>query len=128
MIKDTQVLKSHRSKMGTLCVVDHWNDPLYNAPCLACWALFGWLVPWVATKPLRWLHCGDFHDYIYIMPISLLCVDSVYRGSLKLPLIYAYICYHESNVPSQLSPQWLCGNSCTWAHDVRLSFYKKCCS
>ena len=23
-------------------------------------------------------------------------------------------------VPSRLSPQWLCGNSCTWAHDVRL--------
>ena len=22
--------------------------------------------------------------------------------------------------PSRLSPQWLCGNSCTWAHDVRL--------
>ena len=24
------------------------------------------------------------------------------------------------NVPSRLSPQWLCGNSCTWAHDVQL--------
>ena len=23
-------------------------------------------------------------------------------------------------VPFWLSPQWLCGNSCTWAHDVRL--------
>ena len=34
--------------------------------------------------------------------------------------IYIYICYHENNVPSRLSPQWLCGNSCTWAHDVRL--------
>ena len=21
-------------------------------------------------------------------------------------------------MPSQLSSQWLCGNSCTWAHDV----------
>ena len=30
------------------------------------------------------------------------------------------ICYNENNVPSRLSPQWLCGNSCTWAHDVRL--------
>ena len=26
--------------------------------------------------------------------------------------------YHENNVPSRLSPQWLCDNSCTWAHDV----------
>ena len=35
-------------------------------------------------------------------------------------IFYIYICYHENNVPSRLSPQWLCGNSCTWAHDVRL--------
>ena len=32
--------------------------------------------------------------------------------------IYIYICYHENNVPSRLSSQWLCGNSCTWANDV----------
>ena len=31
-----------------------------------------------------------------------------------------YICNHENNVPSRLSPQWLCGNSCTWVDDVRL--------
>ena len=29
-------------------------------------------------------------------------------------------CNHENNVPSHLSPQWLCGNSCTCAHDVHL--------
>ena len=23
-----------------------------------------------------------------------------------------------NNVPSWLSPQWLCGDSCTWAYDV----------
>ena len=27
-------------------------------------------------------------------------------------------CNHESNVPSQLSLQWLCGKSCTWAHNA----------
>ena len=32
---------------------------------------------------------------------------------------YAYICNHENNVTSRLSPKWLCGNSCTWAHHVR---------
>ena len=32
--------------------------------------------------------------------------------------IYIYI-YYENNVPSRLSPQWLCGNSCTRAHDVK---------
>ena len=26
----------------------------------------------------------------------------------------------KNNVLSQLSPQWLCGNSYTWAEDVRL--------
>ena len=31
-----------------------------------------------------------------------------------------YICNHEYDVSSQLSPQLLCGDSCTWAHDVRL--------
>ena len=32
--------------------------------------------------------------------------------------IYKYICNHESNMPSRLSPQWLCGSSCIWAHDA----------
>ena len=27
--------------------------------------------------------------------------------------IYIYIYNHENNVPSRLSPQWLCGNTCT---------------
>ena len=31
-----------------------------------------------------------------------------------------YICNHGNNMPSWLSPQWLCGNSYTWAHDVGL--------
>ena len=34
--------------------------------------------------------------------------------------IYIYIWNQENNVPSRLSPQWLCGNSCTWTHDVEL--------
>ena len=37
-----------------------------------------------------------------------------------------YVCNHENNVPSRLSPQWLCGNSCTWAHDVRLPKCMSC--
>ena len=37
--------------------------------------------------------------------------------------IYIYTCNHENKVPSQLSPQWLCSNSCTSAHDVRLHIY-----
>ena len=34
--------------------------------------------------------------------------------------MFIYICNHENNVTSLLSSQWLCGNSCTWTHDVRL--------
>ena len=27
--------------------------------------------------------------------------------------MYIYVGNHENNVPSRLSPQWFCGNSCT---------------
>ena len=40
--------------------------------------------------------------------------------SHKSKMDVIYICNHENNVPSRLSPQWLYGNSCIWAHDVRL--------
>ena len=33
--------------------------------------------------------------------------------------IYIYICNHESNVPSRLSPQWLCGKaSCAQVREL----------
>ena len=40
-----------------------------------------------------------------------------------------YICSHENNVPSQLSPRWFCGNSCTYTHDVHNVHVSKrlCC-
>ena len=34
--------------------------------------------------------------------------------------MHKHIWNHENNVPLQLSPQWLCGNSYTWAHDLQL--------
>ena len=37
---------------------------------------------------------------------------------LRRTKIYIYIYYHENNVPFRLSPQWLFGDSCTWAHDA----------
>ena len=52
--------------------------------------------------------------YIYIIYIYVciyICVN-IY--------IYIYTCNRENNVPSRLSPQWLCGNSYTWAHDEQL--------
>ena len=45
----------------------------------------------------------------------------LHRTSLDIHIhIHTYICNHENNVLSRLSPQWVCGNSCTWTHDVRL--------
>ena len=52
----------------------------------------------------------------HINTTSLIYQRNTYRHYIE----YIYICYHENNAPSQLSPQWLCGNSCTGAHDVRL--------
>ena len=43
------------------------------------------------------------YTYIYIYVCMDICIDIL------------YICYHENNVPPRLSPQWLCGNTCTWA-------------
>ena len=34
--------------------------------------------------------------------------------------IYIYICIYIKQCAQRLSPQWLCGNSCTWAYDVWL--------
>ena len=39
--------------------------------------------------------------------------------SISLP-IYLPIYLSVNNVPSWLSPQWLCSNSCTWTHDIQL--------
>ena len=46
--------------------------------------------------------------YIYIYLYLYLYID-IYLS--------IYLCNHENNVLSRLL--WLCGNSCTWAHDVR---------
>ena len=32
--------------------------------------------------------------------------------------MYLYLRNKESNVPFRLSPQWLRGKTCTWAHDI----------
>ena len=44
----------------------------------------------------------------------------IYHVNYIYIYIYIYICNHENQVPSRLSPQWVCVNSCIWAHDLRL--------
>ena len=57
--------------------------------------------------------------YCYIKMCTKLCVHMTCDMSIyycvNILLCYncdIYIC--PNNLPSQLSPQWLCGNSCTW--------------
>ena len=50
-----------------------------------------------------------------LKPRPLISVDT-----LKLTELSDHYTYHENNVPSRLSPEWLCGNLCTSAHDVRV--------
>ena len=54
---------------------------------------------------------------IYISSLKLSTTRKVlksYKSKMSIIYmyiyIYIYICNHESNVPSWLSPQWLCGN------------------
>ena len=59
--------------------------------------------------------------YIYIICMLYIYIYLfMYINVLYILYIYIHI-YNRNNVLSQLSPQsWLCGNSCTWAHDERL--------
>ena len=77
--------------------------------------------------------------YISIYLYIYICIYlSIYRSiSLSIyiyPPIYLYIymvisdsrhteCSNLTEARWTLSPQWLYGNSCTWAHDVRLYTY-----
>ena len=44
----------------------------------------------------------------------------IYIYKYKYIYIYTYNFNHEKDVPSRLLPEWLYGNSCTYAHDLRL--------
>ena len=46
-------------EIWALCVSGIIYDHLYYAPCLACWALFGSLVPTICTIGLS---CAQVHD------------------------------------------------------------------
>ena len=54
--------------------------------------------------------------YIYIY-LSINLYGYIY---ICVYIIYIYICIYIKQCAQRLSPQWLCGNSCTWAYDVWL--------
>ena len=68
---------------------------------------------------IRYIYIRYIYIYIYIYICTLLHIASANEPkspiSQKQDQRYIYICNHENNVPSRLSPQWLCGNLCTWA-------------
>ena len=53
---------------------------------------------------------------IFISIYLSICMD-IY---ICVYIIYIYICIYIKQCAQRLSPQWLCGNSCTWAYDVWL--------
>ena len=64
-----------------------------------------------------------WYTNVYICYISVLKWSTTNRvlkpHRSKMGVICMYICNDENDVLPRLSPQWLCGRSCTWAHDVR---------
>ena len=60
--------------------------------------------------------------YIYISGHKWSMTHRMLKSHRSNIYIYIYICNHENNVPFRLSPQWLCGNSCTWAYHVRFTW------
>ena len=64
----------------------------------------------VATCRL-WMASGGGHALLVLEPTE-------YSTSTPCLVLveYIYIYNHENNVLSRLSPQWFCGNSCTWGH------------
>ena len=57
--------------------------------------------------------------YIY-MEIKYIYVDiCIYK-------IGPYICNQENNMLPRLSPLWLCGKSCTWAHKHHVPKCMRC--
>ena len=67
-------------------------------------------------------YCSVFTFRLAIAFVSRhICFNQVSSGMNRYYGIHhlriLYICNHKNNVPSWLSPHWLCGNSCTWAHN-----------
>ena len=57
-----------------------------------------------------------YNTYVYIY-VYIYIYTYIYTHNIHT---YAYVRNHGNNLLSRLSLQWPCGNSCTWAHDVRL--------
>ena len=45
--------------LSTLCVVNHLNDHLYYAPCVACWVLLGFVLPAMCNRASSFTYVYD---------------------------------------------------------------------
>ena len=72
-------------------------------------------VRWNRYFNRRYELCLKLAGVTFILSMNIYVMYSRYIYTLYI-YIYVYICSHENNVPSRLSPQWFCGNSCTWVH------------
>ena len=62
---------------------------------------------------------------MYILYIYISLYIYIYIYIFIYIYIYIYLYIYIYNVSSRL-PQWLCGKSCTWAHDVQLQHCLSC--
>ena len=70
--------------------------------------------------------CSMRLGYRILGVLPILCIAGFQRREKWISLyqmeyiLCIYIFNHENNVPSWLSPKWLCDNSCNWGHDVHV--------
>ena len=69
--------------LSTLCVVDPLGSYVPHAPCVACWALFGSLIPAMCNQQCVTVHhvprCMSFHKSILVITGRAHCFhDKIY--------------------------------------------------
>ena len=65
-----------------------------------------------------YIYILQYYNYIYKYIYMYIYIYIYIHIRGKMDIIYT--CNHEINVPSPLSPQQFCGNSCTQVYDVQL--------
>ena len=61
----------------------------------------------------------DMYIYVYVCIYTYICIYIYTHTYIHIYILYIYV-HIQNNVPFRSSSEWLCDNSCTWAHDVQL--------
>ena len=120
-------------EIWALCVSWITYDHLYYGPCLACWALFGSLLPAMCNRTscaqfheLPQYHCGDNREgalfsWLHIYYAHLVFVrfeHSVCRGSLMTTYLYYAPCLACWVLFGSLVPATSNRTSCVQVHEL----------